>query len=301
MPYANEHSARLRDPDDFDADSFRRTKGGTIYGSKKVPETIGIIWGKLKGKAAPDDPPIPQALRFPTEDWTEAEAKKWLDDNEIKVVLFEPASEEKAAPEKDGIERRFLAAAAGAEMRVERAADGKPRLTGYAAVFEPAEADIFGWFTERVRRGAFARALREKADVRALVDHNATLILGRTKAGTLRLAEDDRGLKAEIDLPETSAAKDIAASVERGDVDGMSFAFRATKEEWEEPKDGQPVRTLVDVDLFDVSAVTYPAYPDTAVTAQRSLEAWRTAHAPGVEAATPAEILRLKMDLAEAE
>ncbi|GAH69526.1 unnamed protein product, partial [marine sediment metagenome] len=216
MPYANEHSARLRDPDDFDADSFRRTKGGTIYGSKKVPETIGIVWGKLKGKAKPDDPPIPQALRFPTENWTESEAKKWLEDNEIKFVLFEPAEEEKTAPEKDGVERRFLATAAGAEMRIDRTADGKSRLTGYAAVFEPAEADIFGMFTEKVRLGAFRRALAAKADVRALVDHNATLILGRTKAGTLQLEEDDRGLKTAIDLPETGAAKDIAASVERG-------------------------------------------------------------------------------------
>lgn len=92
MPYPNEHSARLRDPDDFDADSFRRTHGGTIYGSKEVPETIDIIWGKLKGAAEEDDPVIPQALRFPTKDWTAEEAKAWLADNEIDYISFEEAT-----------------------------------------------------------------------------------------------------------------------------------------------------------------------------------------------------------------
>lgn len=90
-PYPNEHSARLQDPDKFDPKSFRRTKGGLLYGSKKLPKTIDVIWGKLKDKSKPTDPPIPQALRFPTSDWTVTKAKKWLKDNEIKVVLFEPA------------------------------------------------------------------------------------------------------------------------------------------------------------------------------------------------------------------
>ncbi|MBA7613757.1 hypothetical protein ES703_21013 [subsurface metagenome] len=91
MPYENEHSARLKDPKDFDPKSFRRTDGGTIYGTKKVPKTIGIIWAKLKGKSKPKDPPIPQALRFPTKSWTVQKAKKWLKDNNIKYQKFEPA------------------------------------------------------------------------------------------------------------------------------------------------------------------------------------------------------------------
>ncbi len=90
-PYPNEHSARLQDPDKFDPKSFRRTKGGTLYGSKKIPSTISIIWGKLKDKAKPGDPPIAQALRFPIQNWTSAKAKKWLSDNEIKSTSFEPA------------------------------------------------------------------------------------------------------------------------------------------------------------------------------------------------------------------
>lgn len=91
-PYPNEHAARLRSPGDFNPDTFRRTRDGTIYGSKKVPNTIGVIWGKLKGSDAPDDPPIPQALRFPTKDWTAAAAKKWLSDNKVKHQAFEAAA-----------------------------------------------------------------------------------------------------------------------------------------------------------------------------------------------------------------
>jgi len=90
-PYPNEHSARLQDPTKFEPKSFRRTKGGVLYGSKKIPNTISIIWGKLENKAKPTDPPIAQALRFPIKNWTATEAKKWLADNNIKYILFEPA------------------------------------------------------------------------------------------------------------------------------------------------------------------------------------------------------------------
>jgi len=92
MPYPNEHAARLRNPDDFDPKSFRRTDGGTIYGKIKVPKTVAIIWGKLKGKAKPSDNPIPQALRFAKESWTSEKARKWLKDNGVKYISFEPAS-----------------------------------------------------------------------------------------------------------------------------------------------------------------------------------------------------------------
>ena len=91
-PFPNEHSARIKSPGLFDPDTFKRTTDGTIYGSKKVPATIAVIWGKLKDSADPDDKPIPQALRFPVKNWTAAEAKKWLKDNEISYMKFEPAT-----------------------------------------------------------------------------------------------------------------------------------------------------------------------------------------------------------------
>lgn len=96
MPYPGEHSARLKDPKDFDPKSFRRTNGGKIYGKIKVPKTIAIIWGKLKGKSKPSDMPIPQALRFPTKSWTADKAKKWLKDNNVKYQKFEPAIKKKS-------------------------------------------------------------------------------------------------------------------------------------------------------------------------------------------------------------
>jgi hypothetical protein len=99
--YPNEHSARLHDPNDIDPDTYRRVNDGTIYGTVKVPQLIAVIWGKLKTHNLPKDEPIPQSLRFPTKDWTEAEARKWLKDNGIKFISFEPAkAKEKQAGER---------------------------------------------------------------------------------------------------------------------------------------------------------------------------------------------------------
>lgn len=95
MPYQNEHSARLRDPKDFNPDSFRRKANGTIYGKIKVPKTVAVIWGKLKGKDKPSDNPIPQALRFPIKSWTAEKAKAWLKKNGVKYRTFEPAKPKK--------------------------------------------------------------------------------------------------------------------------------------------------------------------------------------------------------------
>ncbi len=104
MPYPNEHSARLHDPKRFEPKSFRRTDGGILYGKIKVPKTIAIIWGKLKGKAKPSDPPIAQALRFPTKYWTADKAKSWLKKNKIKYLQFEPAAKPKIK-QTDRLER----------------------------------------------------------------------------------------------------------------------------------------------------------------------------------------------------
>lgn len=160
------------------------------------------------------------------------------------------------------IERRALTA----PIEV-RAADEKRVIAGYAAVFN-SETDIGGFFREKIAPGAFTPAL--KADVRALFDHDSSHVLGRTKAGTLRLKEDDHGLAVEIDLPDTQTARDLTASMERGDIDGMSFGFRVTKQEWDETQD-PPLRTIQEVELHEVSVVTFPAYEDTEV-ALRSLE-----------------------------
>lgn len=145
-----------------------------------------------------------------------------------------------------------------------RAADNEPaRIVGYAAVFNSLSEDL-GGFVERIEPGAFKAAV-EVDDVRALINHDPNLILGRTAAGTLALSEDERGLRYEIDPPATQYARDLLVSLERGDVDQSSFGFRVEEESWD--VSGQtPVRIIRKVRLFDVSPVTFPAYPATTVS-----------------------------------
>lgn len=172
----------------------------------------------------------------------------------------------------------------GGVLGVETRADAEKRtLVGYAAVFN-SDADIGGWWTERIAPGAFAETIT--GDVRALVDHNAGRVVGRTKSGTLRLSEDAKGLRVEVDLPDTTDGNDLWTLVERGDISGMSFGFRVTKQEWDETVE-PPVRTIQKVDLMEVSAVAWPAYDDTEI-GKRSLAEWRDAHPPEPTAVDPA-------------
>ncbi len=154
---------------------------------------------------------------------------------------------------------------------------GAPKLVGYAAKFGTRSSDL-GGFVETIRQGAFARALREKQDVRALINHDPNQVLGRTASGTLTMQEDANGLLVEITPPDTRYAADLLTLIKRGDVSQMSFAFRTVTDEWR-MVDGVPERELVDVNLFDVSPVTYPAYNDTNIAA-RSLASWQEASKP---------------------
>jgi uncharacterized protein len=137
-------------------------------------------------------------------------------------------------------------------------------LVGYAAMFD-VDADIGGQFLERIQRGAFAGSL--KSDVRALVNHDSGRVIGRTTNGSLRLAEDSKGLRVEVDLPDTSDGADLWRSVQRGDISGMSFGFFVTRQEWDDTRD-PPRRTLQAVELFEVSACPFPAYTQTSLTAR---------------------------------
>jgi len=166
------------------------------------------------------------------------------------------------------IERRMVPA----ELRVQQRADGGAVLVGHAAVFNAPSEDL-GGFREIVAPGAFSQTIVED-DIRALFNHDANQILGRNRASTLRLAEDSQGLAYEIDLPDTQLARDLAASVERGDISGNSFSFQTLEDRWERLQAGE-MRTLISVRLFDVGPVVFPAYPQTDV-ALRSLEAWRS-------------------------
>lgn len=173
-------------------------------------------------------------------------------------------------------ERRYTSQ----KVRAVRADDGKITIRGYAAVFDSMSENL-GGFREKIEPGAF-RAVLKKADCRALINHDANLIIGRQSAGTLRLREDRTGLLMEVDLPDTQYARDLAVSIERGDINQQSFGFRVRKDSWEENREsGEVTRTIIELEeLLDVSPVTFPAYPDTTV-AKRSLEAFKAAGTGG--------------------
>lgn len=177
-------------------------------------------------------------------------------------------------------ERRYLPAC---ELRVSTGDDGVRRLTGYAAVFDSLSEKLRGFFgdefRERITPGAFKKSLERGDDVHAKIEHQGgVMTLGRRKAGTLSLKEDDRGLLASITPPDTSAGRDVVELVRRGDLSNMSFAFDVKGEAWEKV-DGEEIRVLSEVDLFDVSIVAQPAYPDTTV-ALRSRDGWKTMKPP---------------------
>lgn len=163
------------------------------------------------------------------------------------------------------------------EVELREATEDSPgKLVGYAAVFNKKSEDL-GGFREVIKPGAFSSSLGTTPDVRALVEHSGGLsTIGRTTNDTLQLTEDRKGLKAEITPPDTQTGRDVLELVRRGDLSQMSFAFtvRDGGDMWETNKSGNVLRTLTDVDLFDVSVVAYPAYPDTTV-AKRSLEEWQ--------------------------
>lgn len=175
-------------------------------------------------------------------------------------------------PESGELERRAFG-----ECRVDLLEDRKIR--GYALVFNKPSVDL-GGFRETILPEAVDRTLREGLDVRALVDHDSSKVLGRNKAGTLTMKKTSTGLQVEIDPPQTTFARDILESVNRGDVTGMSFAFRVLTDDWHEV-DGVPMRDILDMRISEVSVVTFPAYPDTSVslrTLQQFAEARRQGH-----------------------
>jgi HK97 family phage prohead protease len=162
-------------------------------------------------------------------------------------------------------EFRFIAAR---ELRVAKSDDGKRTLSGYAAVFNSLSADLGGW-REQILPGAFSKCLASNPDIVCLRDHNPSMILGRTTAGTLRVSQDEIGLRFECDLPDTTQANDLVTSLERGDLNGCSFGMFCQNDNWHEDN-GITVRDVMEADVFDCSVVTYPAYPATSV-AVRSL------------------------------
>lgn len=170
---------------------------------------------------------------------------------------------------QDSIEHRSAALYVGRGGPQLRSAPGG-LIVGYAAVFNRLSVDL-GGFREFIRPGAFSRAIRDRHDAIANVDHDNGRLLGRVSAGTLRLSEDRTGLRIEIDPPDTQLGRDMRVLIARGDVTKMSFSFRPKTQEWTRSASGGDLRELIDVDLRDCAVLCErPAYEDTSVNLRRA-------------------------------
>lgn len=271
-PYEGEHAARIREPDQFD--SFRRVNNEGGQG-------VDFVYGVKDGEAQV------QSIRFKVDFFTEEQAREWLDANDFEPILFEPAApidEDRSfvvcsqhaleAPKMAQAEIRAL----NEPVELRQEDNGPIRVAGYAAVFNQ-ETNIGGYFTETIAPGAFTSALDRGDDVVLLVNHDG-LPLARTRSGTLKLTQDDRGLYIESELdPSDPDVRAIVPKMKRGDLDKMSFAFIPTRQTWDESGD-MPKRMIEDLQLYDVAIVTTPAYDGTEI-GLRALEKHRKEQSTG--------------------
>jgi len=198
-----------------------------------------LLWGSGPSKRAAQ-----RAL-----DYADGVVSRLEEENSLRTVSGEAMSK---------LETRY--SVRDIEVREEK--DGM-RFTGYAAVFDSPSEPLP--FTEMIERGAFKRSIESRNDIKLLWNHDTASVLGSTRAKTLRLYEDERGLKVEAMLPNTTLGRDAAELLRRGDVDSMSFGFSVPRggDEWSD--DGM-LRTLKSVRLHEISIVAFPAYSGTAGT-----------------------------------
>lgn len=180
-----------------------------------------------------------------------------------------PAETEQPQPERPMIERRVLSVDEQ-PIEVEERSAGSPKVRGLAAVYNSQSRDL-GGFREIIAPGAFDHLLAKKSiDVVALWNHEQGSLLGRTTSGTLRLWSDNKGLRYEVDLPNTTLARDLMTLIARRDIVGSSFAFTVTADDEEIERDeesGAVTRTIRKINsLHDVSLVSTPAYEATSVS-----------------------------------
>ena len=149
-------------------------------------------------------------------------------------------------------------------LEIRSAQDGQnesPVISGYAAVYNSESELMYGFFREVIRPGAFDSSLSN--DVRCLWNHDSSYVLGRKSAGTLDVRSDTKGLYFEVSPPNTQWANDLVESIRRKDIDQMSFGFMVNDDNWTTLEDGSEMRELLDVDLQEISVVTFPAYQAT--------------------------------------
>jgi|GEM_PF-1375573 len=248
MPYPQEHACRLRSPDEFQKDSFKRTK------RKHDGREYSIIMGRLKGETTMTE----QAYRYPRDTWTVDQARSHCKSHDGKT--FEPAEESKA---REMIRPIYEFRSIPAALKFEEREEKPPVVSGYWIVWDKWSEDL-GGFRERFMPGSVTETIKED-DLRAVYNHNNDWILGRISSGTLRVGEDEKGAFYEADIPlEAQWAKDAVVSLKRGDVRENSFVFasRPEDEKWEE-KDGILHRTVLKASIREMGPQAFPAYPQT--------------------------------------
>lgn len=263
MPYPNEHACRLEDPGQFD--KLRRNN----CGEKSDGKCIDVIYGIKDGKSKI------QALRYGKEIWSASAAREHC---KGRGGRFEAAAEEKNNMENELETRMFE----NIEFR-ETGENKPPVIVGYAAVFNKLSANL-GGFREQIKPGAFTRTLKDveggKRVVNSFFNHDRNWLLATTNNGSLRLKEDEKGLWVEMEPILTTLNGHPINLIRAKAVTGMSFMFRVEpdgKDSWEYKRGKETIRTLIDVDLFDVCPVVEPAYPQTSVKVRDYLNAIKEA------------------------
>jgi len=173
-----------------------------------------------------------------------------------------------------GLKREVRTYAASQPLTIRTTADGRKLVQGYAIVFNSPSVDL-GGLTEICSPKMLDRTLKENPDVLAFRDHKQELLLGRTTAGTLELRTDSTGLAFTITLPQTNIGDDTAENVRLKNLTGCSFGFTTVEDSWVVDEKGNVVRTLLDVDLFEISITSFPAYPATSVNTRSAPAAIR--------------------------
>ena len=223
-------------------------------------DTYTIVYEKDKDKEEEDEEEIVEIIDEEVEEIEEDKERNKPLQKEVKDIWTKTIT----------MEKRYF----DIDTRTEKRDDGSTTITGHAAVFNQMSSDL-GGFREIIAPDAFSNVLND--DVRALVNHDPNLLLARTSSGTLNLEQTNDGLQYSFDVPDTTYGRDLIISMERGDITQSSFAFTIEDDSWETTDDGE-VRTINKVkQLYDVSPVTYPAYPDAddLTLAQRSLAIYR--------------------------
>jgi len=235
-PYSNEHSARVREPEEFINDSFRR---------KNIEDGIDIIIGKLKDG---DGSMVVQSYRFDASKFTVAQAKKWLKDHEIDYILFEEAK-------KDRMNCYYMTKDTFGQT-VKDVDVKKGIVAGYFSVFGNVDAD-----NEIVMPGAFRKSLQEngpgsqKNRIFHLFQHDPNVVLGKPHV----LIEDEKGLYFETKISQTTYGRDVLKLYEDGVLGEHSIGYRVIKSEMAEIEKGKQVRKLLELQLWEGSTVTWGA------------------------------------------